>query len=63
MNEDEVKKTKGRESVGLSLRVYLYGVTNIYAPNNSNEHCILWAKMIQKLPRDCRRILLVIGIW
>jgi hypothetical protein len=23
MNEDEVKKTKGRESVGLSLRVYL----------------------------------------
>jgi len=26
MNEDKVKKTKGRESVGLSLRVYLVGI-------------------------------------
>jgi len=33
------------------------GVANVYLFNISNERCILWVKMIQKLPRDCRWIL------
>ncbi len=37
-------------------------MTNVYAPNNSNESGILWAKkIIQKLPRDCRRVF--VGEW